>query len=287
MDQQLRDTIEITSAITPVRPFKFYGIIGLSVIVIAEILMFNGYLPVAMFFTPIVWTGYILFMDAYLYKLRGESLISDRRQELIFMIPLSIGCWVIFEGYNLLLNNWYYQNLPEHPLLRLFGYAWSFATIFPGIFLTAEFLEESGAIAPCSVRPWRITQRFQTTYMVIGAICLIVPLFFHSPYLFPPVWAGFIFLLEPLNYRFGGISLLRDLEQGKAQRLWSLLLSGLICGILWEFWNYWTYTKWIYTVPYPPDMKIFEMPLLGWLGFPPFAVECYVMYNILRRILKF
>jgi hypothetical protein len=24
-------------------------------------------------------------------------------------------------------------------------------------------------------------------------------------------------------------------------------------------------------------LKVFEMPLLGFLGFPPFAVECYLM----------
>ncbi|MBI4531829.1 MAG: hypothetical protein HY709_09960, partial [Candidatus Latescibacteria bacterium] len=246
MDHQIQNTVELI----PARPFKLYGVIGFAIIVIAEVLMFNDYRPVAMFFTPIVWTGYILFIDAWLYKLRGESLISDRRRELISMIPLSIGCWIIFESYNLLLNNWYYQNLPEHPLLRLFGFAWSFATIFPGIFLTAELLEESNVIGPCPVRPWRITRRLQAIYIAVGGICLIVPLFLHSPYLFPPVWAGFIFLLEPLNYRLGGISFLRDLESGRARRLWALLASGLICGILWEFWNYWTYTKWVYTVPY-------------------------------------
>jgi len=25
------------------------------------------------------------------------------------------------------------------------------------------------------------------------------------------------------------------------------------------------------------DLKLFEMPVLGFLGFPPFAVECFVM----------
>jgi hypothetical protein len=27
--------------------------------------------------------------------------------------------------------------------------------------------------------------------------------------------------------------------------------------------------------------KVFEMPVLGFLGFPPFALECAVMYNFL------
>ena len=62
-----------------------------------------------------------------------------------------------------------------------------------------------------------------------------------------------------------------------------LLLAGLACGLLWECWNYWAYPKWVYTVPVPPDVKLFEMPLAGYLGFPAFAVECFVMYVFVRR----
>ncbi len=55
--------------------------------------------------------------------------------------------------------------------------------------------------------------------------------------------------------------------------------------MLWEFWNYWAATKWTYTVPYLGDVKIFEMPILGYLGFPPFALECYAMYHAVRGVL--
>jgi hypothetical protein len=93
------------------------------------------------------------------------------------------------------------------------------------------------------------------------------------------IWVTFIFLLEPFNHRFGGASLLRDWEQGNPRTFLLLLFGGAVCGILWEFWNYWSLTKWVYTVPFFYDMKVFEMPVAGFLGFPPFAVECYVMYN--------
>jgi hypothetical protein len=63
-----------------------------------------------------------------------------------------------------------------------------------------------------------------------------------------------------------------------------LLLAGLVCGGLWEFWNFWAYTKWLYTVPFFEDVKWFEMPPLGFLGFPPFAVECYVLVNLLNAV---
>jgi hypothetical protein len=30
--------------------------------------------------------------------------------------------------------------------------------------------------------------------------------------------------------------------------------------------------------------RIFEMPVLGYLGFPPFALECAVMYNFMQAL---
>jgi hypothetical protein len=60
-----------------------------------------------------------------------------------------------------------------------------------------------------------------------------------------------------------------------------LLVAGLICGFLWELWNFWALSKWVYTVPFFEKAKGFEMPFFGFLGFPPFAVQAYVMYNFI------
>jgi hypothetical protein len=74
---------------------------------------------------------------------------------------------------------------------------------------------------------------------------------------------------------------LKDLEEGKPQKIYLLLIAGLICGLLWEFWNFWALSKWIYTVPFFEKLKGFEMPCLGFFGFPPFAIQAYVMYNFI------
>ena len=66
----------------------------------------------------------------------------------------------------------------------------------------------------------------------------------------------------------------------------TLMAAGMICGLLWEFWNYWAGAKWIYTVPFTRHSKYFEMPLLGLLGFPPFALECFAMYHFTRSLLS-
>ena len=64
----------------------------------------------------------------------------------------------------------------------------------------------------------------------------------------------------------------------------NLVLSGFLCGILWELWNYWARAKWHYTVPIMENVKIFEMPVPGYLGFPAFALECFTMYVFARTV---
>jgi len=112
---------------------------------------------------------------------------------------------------------------------------------------------------------------------------LLLPIAYPSTYLAAPVWLGFIFLLDPLNARAGDESILGDWRRGRIDRLTNLLAAGLACGLIWEFWNYWARAKWIYNVPILPDIKLFEMPVAGFGGFPPFAVECFVMYVSVRR----
>ena len=121
--------------------------------------------------------------------------------------------------------------------------------------------------------------------VIVGAAMVLLPIAVHSTYLAAPIWLGFILLLDPLNARAGNESILGDWYQGRTRRLVNLLIAGLACGIIWEFWNYWSGTKWIYNVPILPELKIFEMPVLGFGGFPPFAVECFVMYVTVRRLL--
>ena len=102
-----------------------------------------------------------------------------------------------------------------------------------------------------------------------------------APYMAAPVWLGFIFLLDPINARLGAERLMPG---RRMDRIVNLSLSGLLCGVLWECWNYWAHAKWHYTVPIMEDLKLFEMPLPGYLGFPAFALECFTMYVFVRRM---
>ncbi|HXF41246.1 MAG TPA: hypothetical protein VN687_16135 [Blastocatellia bacterium] len=51
------------------------GQAGLLIIFLAEALLFSGNQIVGRWFTPIVWTGYVLFVDALVHKIKGRSLL--------------------------------------------------------------------------------------------------------------------------------------------------------------------------------------------------------------------
>jgi hypothetical protein len=67
------------------------------------------------------------------------------------------------------------------------------------------------------------------------------------------------------------------LADGDWRAVWLAALAALICGFFWEMWNWHSFSQWIYTVPYVERFKIFEMPLLGFLGYLPFGLECLVV----------
>jgi hypothetical protein len=102
------------------------------------------------------------------------------------------------------------------------------------------------------------------------------------------LWIGLIYLLDPVNAALGAPSLLRDWRQGRWGRTVALMLGGATSGLLWEFWNYWALSKWTYDLPFLGSWQryhYFEMPLPGFLGFLPFALECWVALNSVVLIL--
>lgn len=273
--------------------FPLYGYLGLAIMIAAEALLLAGNELVGRWFTPIVWTGYILLVDALVFKLRGRSPLSSDRLEFLVVMIISIGGWWLCEFYNAprfwksdLELWWHYHNLEPNLFLRRFGYDWAFATIFPLLFLTAELCSER--IFRKMARGPRLKLSRPVLWIIIGlgAVGAIVPLLFPSAWFAPVIWLAFVLLLDPINALRGWPSITEDLSRGDWRRLWSLLLSGLVCGVLWEFFNYWAISRWTYTVPYLGNIKIFEMPVLGFLGFPPFAVECWAMYIFVRSLLQ-
>jgi hypothetical protein len=219
-------------------------------------------------------------VTGFLYLQEGESRLRWRPREFLRVCAWSVTIWLVFEAWNLVLMNWRYVHLLPQRWLRWPGYALAFATVLPGVLLTARVLETLGAWRGYS-GPRRSWDWWQPLFLILGVICLILPLTLPR-YCFPLVWLAFFFLLDPLNDLLSGNSLTRRWLHGERRETCCLLAAGLICGLWWEMWNYPAAAKWVYVLPVFNFGKIFEMPVLGYLGFLPFALECAVMYNFMK-----
>ncbi len=186
----------------------------------------------------------------------------------------------MYEIINLRLENWFYINLPQNFFQRWIGYLLAYGTVIPALYVTKEFLR--GIFGEIKVRHI-LMGHYAIPGIYIGAATCIATIAFPV-YLFPLAWIFLFLILDGYNYRRGHSSFLGDWEHGLAGNLISTLSSGLICGVLWETWNFWSISKWVYTVPFFEKCKIFEMPLPGYLGFLFFAMGTIAFVNFLQGI---
>jgi len=237
--------------------------------------------PIPTWYYHLAWWSYIVAADDLNRRRSGRSLLRDRPRRFLWLAGVSVLWWTLFEAMNLRLGNWYYVMDPPARATRWAGGILAFATVLPGIVETLELVENLGVLRRIRIAPVRWTRVKEGACLALGGACFALPLLWPDLF-FPLTWGSFVFLLEPWNRRHARRSFLRDLEAGEAGPFCRTLAAGLLCGVLWETWNYWARSKWIYTVPVFEEMKLFEMPLLGFLGFPPFAVECIVLLRFLR-----
>ena len=257
------------------------GFLGILLILLGEALSFIHILPWSRYVFPLCWYGYVLVLDALNHRLQGRSLISHRKREFLLMLSVSALYWYLFEWYNLVIQNWLYINTPPEKWIEITVKVVSFATVIPALYETAEFVStligsrKSFRVLPLIPGSRPVFSLILLSGLLLSLLPLLLPkLFFWS------VWLGLFFLIDPINDRFGRPSILRDWQEGNLRRSVVFLAAGYICGFFWEFWNYWAYTKWIYTVPVPDMPHIFEMPILGFLGFGPFGLETFAFWTL-------
>ncbi len=245
-------------------------------------------------FYAFAWWGYILGVDGLCSLRRGDSLLTSRRRFLVPMAIWSVTFWFFFEFLNLRFQNWYYvgvQRVESFGDLLFGGFfvVACFSTVFVGIFETCDLLASwrvfdrplSKTRQAESARPFPVW----VSYAVQGLGVTMAGLAICFPYyLAPLIWGSFTFLVDPWNYRRGARSLLRDVEMRHWGLIARIFLAGLICGFVWESFNFFAPQKWIYTVRGLEGFKLFEMPLLGFLGFPGLAYDALAGFALLASL---
>lgn len=277
------------------RALPWHGWLGIAWLAACEALLLLGSQAVATWFTPLMWTGYILAVDAFVFQRSGSSWLVTRRREMPLLVLLSVGVWVLFEAYNFHLKNWAYINVPENGWIRFAAFFWSFATIMPGVFESSDLIRTFLPDRRPPSSPNNPGNAGLAIWFTVGVALVTIPLAVSpttAAYLFAAVWVGFIPLLDPVVERLGIRSASGEWRRGDRRPVTALLLGGVVCGLLWEAWNYQAYlydgAYWVYTIP--QALRLFglhygQMPLLGLGGFPPFALELAAFYLLFRHLL--
>jgi hypothetical protein len=224
-------------------------------------------------------------VDGFVYWRTGTSLATRSWRKYIGLFLISAPVWWLFELLNWRVQNWFYdgRELLSDLVYGLLATV-AFSTVIPAVFGTAELISSFA---------W--TQRFRRgpvirpdkpltlTFFVTGWLMLGMMLVWPR-YFFPFIWMSLYFLIAPINVWLGNQTLLRWLQLGDWRPVVTLFVGVLITAFFWEFWNYFSYPKWIYTIPFVDFWYVFEMPLLGYGGYLPFALELFATYHLVMGL---
>jgi hypothetical protein len=255
---------------------------GMGVFAVSAVLLLQSVPFMKIWFYCFAWWSCILIVDSVNYRRQGTSLLFKSIPGFLFMAAVSIPTWLIFELFNLRLKNWSYHALPAGLIVRWAGYAIAFATVIPALTEIAEFFQDFLKTRKWTLGRLAITPSLLNVSLGIGVLSLVLPLVWPRIF-FPLVWIGFVFLLEPINYRCDRPSFVKYLAAGEGViRLLSWAAAGLAAGFLWELFNFWAGSHWEYSIPYLNFGRIFQMPVFGYGGFVPFALEIFAIDSFLR-----
>ncbi|MHB8908954.1 MAG: hypothetical protein ACYDAA_08780 [Syntrophales bacterium] len=233
-----------------------------------------------------LWLGYALTVDALVFRRKGHSLLKRNPAAYTTLFFVSAPAWWLFELINLRTRNWFYLGEEQFTTIEYAILSTvSFSTVIPAVFGTAELV---GTLKPLirigpgpAVKP---TPAVLGGMLITGTLMLLLIVCWPNLF-FPLVWTTAYCLIEPLNVRLGNRSLLDDLARGDWRPVIALGGGCLICGFFWEMWNFLSYPKWIYRIPFADWLHLFEMPLAGYLGYLPFSWELFALYHLVTGFL--
>ncbi len=233
-----------------------------------------------------MWLGYCLTVDGLVLWRTGTSLLTRSRRKYVSLFLVSAPVWWLFEALNVRTRNWIYVGADGFSSLG-FG-LWttlSFTTVIPAVFGSAELMSSFSLVRRLGRRgPILRPDRATTAGFFMAGWTMLVLMLAWPQFFFPFLWLSIYFILEPINVWLGHRSLAEWTKAGDWRPVISLWLGVLLTGLFWELWNFYSFPKWIYSVPWVGSPKLFEMPVLGYGGYLPFSLELYAIYHVLAGL---
>ena len=251
---------------------------GLAVVAFGWGVSLAGVEPFRGYWFDLVWTGFILAADAVVWARAGHSLIHGGGWRLLAMFALSAPFWWAFEVANWRLENWTYVGAQifsgpaQMPLKTL-----SFLFVLPALAESRDLLRSFVRFPHPPAIP--LPGFTATALVVLGLVC--VPLLYLFPdQTFPLVWLAPLAVLDGIADLRGRPSIIGLVRKGRAGPVLLMATAGLGTGILWEMWNFGALPFWQYRIPYVGFWQVFEMPILGYLGYPPFILTADAFWRL-------
>jgi hypothetical protein len=193
---------------------------------------------------------------------------------LLSLFPTSALFWWFFEYLNRFVQNWYYVGERFGPWEYFWYATLPFATVLPAVLSTQEFIRSFAwfqrafsRVRPLSGFGHPILPQATLAAASGGLAAIGVwPDFLQSL-----VWVAPLLIIVALKSLRHESHPLQDLTRTDWTGPVSAALAALICGFLWEMWNFYSLAKWKYSIPFVHRFEIFEMPLLGYAGYLPSA----------------
>ena len=192
-------------------------------------------------FTPL-WVSFIVLVNALTRAMLGRCLLTHQSRLLLWLFPASSLFWWYFEYLNRFVQNWYYQGIESFsPLTYVIHATLAFSTVLPAVASVTECLAALNTFGRLPYQP--LVKASQTRWvavllLLIGALGL-TGIAIWPEFLFPLIWVTPLMLFVALQI----LSNEPDIFTGfLSEKNWSLMtlpaIAALICGFLWELWNY-------------------------------------------------
>ena len=275
-------------------PFPWWGVLGLLLTLVSWLLAWNRFT----WFTPFqahtflpLWLGYILLMNGLTYWRSGSCLLNDRTGYFLALFPVSSIFWWFFEYLNRFVQNWHYVGIEEFSAIEYIVYAsLSFSTVLPAVLSTEEFLYSFSRVTEPLTSSYRIhcgRTRFPALIVFLVSILGLSGIGLWPDFLFPLLWLSPLAIVVTIQKLSGQTTFLASISRGNWLPVWLPALAALLCGFFWELWNVKSYAHWVYSIPFVQKVHIFEMPVLGYLGYLPFGLECKAVGTLCEKLFLF
>jgi hypothetical protein len=268
--------------------FPAWGWLGLLLMVASWLAAWHGDLPPQWrrhVFTPL-WLGYVLLVNALTVARSGHCPLTHRTRWYLCLFPVSALYWWLFEHLNRFAGNWYYEGIVASGGLDYFLQGTlPFATVLPAVAGTWAWLQTFPRMEAIRLPAIRGNARVARIALLVGATGL-AGIGLWPDRLFWLLWLAPLLIVTGLQYILLGESLFAAVARGDWSPVLQPALAALICGLLWELWNWGSLAKWHYSIPYVERFHLFEMPLLGYAGYLPFGLECAVVMDLVSSAVR-